>query len=127
MNIVILIGRLAGDPTARELAGRASVWSFDLVTREAPTGESSGARRDVPIVWEATEVPGWLSAGQEVVVVGVVRRRFFRAGGATQSRTEVVASAVTDITRRRSAARALERLVVALGADERTALRSLAS
>ena len=30
----------------------------------------------------------------EVVVVGRVRRRFFRSGGATQSRTEVVAERV---------------------------------
>jgi len=35
-----------------------------------------------------------VAAGDEVVVTGRVRRRFYRAGGATQSRTEVVAHAV---------------------------------
>jgi single-strand DNA-binding protein len=34
------------------------------------------------------------SPGSEVVVAGHVRRRFFRAGGVTQSRTEVVATRV---------------------------------
>jgi single-strand DNA-binding protein len=34
------------------------------------------------------------AAGDDVVVVGRVRRRFFRAGGATASRTEVVADRV---------------------------------
>ena len=36
-------------------------------------------------------------AGDEVVVVGRARRRFFRAGGATASRTEVVAAQVCPV------------------------------
>jgi single-strand DNA-binding protein len=35
-----------------------------------------------------------MDADQDVVVVGRVRRRFFRSGGVTQSRTEVVAEVV---------------------------------
>ena len=38
----------------------------------------------------AAEMP----VDEQVIVVGRVRRRFFRAGGGTQSRTEVVAEAV---------------------------------
>jgi hypothetical protein len=43
-----------------------------------------------------------------------VRRRFFRAGGVTQSRTEVVAASVVKASSRRSAARAIEVAVAAL-------------
>ena len=32
-----------------------------------------------------------LVAGEEVVVTGLVQRRFFRSGGVTQTRTELVA------------------------------------
>ncbi|HEX2851537.1 MAG TPA: hypothetical protein VHN98_13335, partial [Acidimicrobiales bacterium] len=44
--------------------------------------------------WKAPASAATLDAGDEVVVVGHVSRRFFRAGGATQSRTEVVARSV---------------------------------
>jgi single-strand DNA-binding protein len=52
---------------------------------------------------------GWasvLDADTAIVVIGRVRRRFFRAGGATQSRTEVVAESIvpaTSVKRARSA------------------------
>jgi single-strand DNA-binding protein len=42
-----------------------------------------------------------------VVVVGSVRRRFFRVGGATQSRTEVVADRVVAARRAREVRRML--------------------
>jgi single-strand DNA-binding protein len=41
------------------------------------------------------------------VVVGRVRRRFYRAGGATQSRTEVVAETVVAARQAKRAATAL--------------------
>jgi single-strand DNA-binding protein len=48
------------------------------------------------------------SAGQELVVTGRVRRRYFRAGGRTQSRTEVVAGRVIPARRAAAAAKAVE-------------------
>ena len=39
------------------------------------------------------------AAGDEVLVTGRIRRRFFRAGGVTQSRTEVVATDVVPTRR----------------------------
>jgi hypothetical protein len=48
-------------------------------------------------------------AGEELVVVGRVRRRFFRAGAGTVSRTEVLASAVVPARRRAAATRAVAR------------------
>jgi single-strand DNA-binding protein len=47
------------------------------------------------------------NAGDEVVVIGRVRKRFFRVGGATQSRTEVVATRVVPARRRAQVAKAL--------------------
>ena len=44
-----------------------------------------------------------------VVVVGQVRRRFFRAGGVTQSRTEVVASYIVGARRASDVRKALQR------------------
>jgi single-strand DNA-binding protein len=41
------------------------------------------------------------------LVVGAVRRRFFRVGGATQSRTEVVADAVVPMRQRKRVLSAL--------------------
>ena len=55
-------------------------------------------------------------AGDEGVAVGLVRRRFFRAGGATISRTEVVADVVARADTR-TADRALEGLRSALADD----------
>jgi hypothetical protein len=46
---------------------------------------------------------------------GSIRRRFFRAGGATQSRTEVVAEQVIAADRRRQVIRALAGLRRLLG------------
>ena len=49
-----------------------------------------------------------------MLVVGRVRRRFYRAGGSTQSRTEVVASAVVPLRRRAAVRRLLAEASVAL-------------
>ena len=48
-----------------------------------------------------------VALGEGIVVVGKVARRFFRAGGATQSRTEVVADEVIAATNRRRVGRVL--------------------
>ena len=63
-----------------------------LVAYEVTVPRTEGPADSVPVVWfpTARRQPS-LEAGDEVVVVGRVRRRFFRSGGTTQSRTEVVA------------------------------------
>jgi single-strand DNA-binding protein len=66
----------------------------------------------VPVVVEAATVD--CAAGDEVVVVGTVRRRFFRAGGATQSRTEVLADKVVRASRTRAAQKLIEGVVALL-------------
>jgi single-strand DNA-binding protein len=90
MNVCILQGRLTRPPEQRVVGdGRSHV------TYELAVDRSEGGAESVPVVWEgAPAVAVDLDVEAEVVVVGRVRRRWFRSGGATQSRTEVVAEGV---------------------------------
>jgi single-strand DNA-binding protein len=102
MNIVVLRGVLSSAPVIRELPSGSIVHALEVTTR----GEA-GRSASVPVAWFDPPAAPALDAGADVVVTGSVRRRFFRAGGATQSRTEVVATAVVPASRRRQAARAV--------------------
>ena len=63
----------------------------------------------MPVAWfDAPATGRALTAGTDVVVVGSVRRRFFRTAGATQSRTEVVAERIVAARRGREVRRLLE-------------------
>jgi hypothetical protein len=69
----------------------------------------------VPVVWfEAPASAANLDVDTEVVAVGRVRRRFFRAGAVTQSRTEVVASAVVRAGHKKKVVAALEQALTAI-------------
>jgi single-strand DNA-binding protein len=111
MNLVVLRGSLSRPPDVRDLR------SGDvLVTYEVTVPARDGVpATSVPVVWFAPPAGAAdLAADTEVVVVGVVRRRFFQAGGATQSRTEVVADKVIRASRVKAAERAvLDALVAA--------------
>ena len=90
MNVCILQGRLTRPPEQRVAGDGRS-----LVTYELAVERSEGGAESVPVVWEgAPAVAVDLDVDAVVVVVGRVRRRWFRSGGATQSRTEVVAEGV---------------------------------
>jgi single-strand DNA-binding protein len=106
-NIAVIRGSVRAEPTARELPGGGVVVQFDVVT----TTESDGRQLSVsaPIAWNdpTTAQLGVLTGGAEVLVVGTVRRRFFRVGGVTQSRTEVVADAVVPVRQHKRVATAL--------------------
>ena len=113
MNLVILRGALARPPEVRDLRSGEVVVEYDVVV---PPRDGVAAEH-VPVVWfappsGATE----LEPDTAVVVVGRVRRRFFRAGGATQSRTEVVADKVLPARRAKAAERAV--LDALAGAEE---------
>lgn len=99
INLVVLRGTISSDPRQRELPSGDSVTQLEITTR---TDRSTSS---VPVV--VHERPVHVGAGDEVVVTGHVHRRFFRAAGQTQSRTEVVAAQVVRTTRRRSVERAL--------------------
>ena len=113
MNVVALSGRLARPAELRELPSGDRLVSLQL------TVECPGSRADsVPVVW----VPAPASAadhdvGDEVVVVGRVRRRFFRRGAITESRTEVVAERIVPRRQAKRVQAALESARVSLAAD----------
>jgi single-strand DNA-binding protein len=108
MNVVVLQGLLASPLVARDLPAGGVAVSFDVSTRTADGVVS------VPASWIApSTVPSW-EVGQEVTVVGVVRRRFFRSGGSTQSRTEVLVSEAVPTSRRASVRKLVQRAVTEL-------------
>jgi single-strand DNA-binding protein len=115
-NLAVVRGAISNEPQRRELPSGGAVVQFDVTTRLFPDGRPVSV--SVPIAWNDPPAAaiGAIAAGAEVVVVGTVRRRFFRVGGATQSRTEVVAESVLPARRRKQVAaelrRAAERLSV---------------
>ncbi len=118
MNHVLLTGRLSSAPQHRELASGSSLWSLELTT-DTPEGAWS-----VPVTWFDPPIEPAFCAGDEVVVLGSVRRRFFRTSAGTQSRTEVVASEVVAATAKRKVNTVLRRATERLGAMADRELRS---
>ncbi|MCU0260224.1 MAG: hypothetical protein MUE78_04320 [Ilumatobacteraceae bacterium] len=107
VNLVVLHGRVSSPPRVVELPSGSVLHQIELTTR----GDEVAT---VPVAW--FDPTDHLEEGAEVIVVGQVRRRFFRAGGVTASRTEVVAERVIRAGRRRTVAAALARAADALRA-----------
>jgi single-strand DNA-binding protein len=105
-NVVVLRGRTANTPALRDLPSGSVVAQFDVVT---PI-DDRGATNAVPVAWPDPSPSALARVGEgvDIVVVGAVRRRFFRVGGATQSRTEVVAESVIPARRRKQVDAALQ-------------------
>ena len=106
MNVTIVRGRLSRAPEPRDLPS-----GDHLVTYEV-TVEQPGTRAEsVPVVWHEPPASALaLDAGDEVLVVGRVRRRFFKvATGATQSRTEIVADTVLPVRQAKRCRTALDK------------------
>jgi single-strand DNA-binding protein len=122
MNVVVLSGHVSSEPVARELPSGEVVWSFDLAAELSEADPPTSV--PVPVAWSGTGAEGW-PKGTPLVIAGMVRRRFFRTGGTTQSRTEVVAEHIVAVTKRRSVERALAGVLAALRDEDRSKLRSL--
>ena len=105
MNVTILRGQILGEPRRTELGEGSAVLNFEMATQHG------GARLVAPVAWVDPSRRPHLRCGDEIVVVGAIRRRWFRAGGASQSRTEVVAEQVS----RANSARATAWLDAATG------------
>ena len=114
MNLVVLEGAVVRDPDHRQLATGQVLASFDLAAES-----EAGPPERVPVAWPDPDARVEVVPGLEVVVVGRVRRRFFRVGGATQSRTEVVAARVVPVRQRAKVRTAINAVAGAL--TERTA------
>ncbi|HVM65637.1 MAG TPA: hypothetical protein VMU14_12300 [Acidimicrobiales bacterium] len=87
-NVVVLRGRVNRPPVEKVLPSGDRLASIDVTV--PPSGGASRSEA-VPLAWFGA--PAWVAGiepGTEIVVAGRVRRRFFRAGPVTQSRTEVV-------------------------------------
>ncbi len=85
MNLCILRGLVAGEPRIVELASGQTALSFDV--RVQIDGHSAPS---VPVEWTgvASRMPK-VVANAPIAVVGTVARRFYRAGGAIQTRVYV--------------------------------------
>lgn len=118
VNVVVLCGRVSSAPVGRELAGATVVWSLDVATA------TESGTISVPVTWSHDARPQQWEVGAAVMIVGVVRRRFFRSAGSTQSRTEVVAAFAEPIGQRGPGASVWRRAIVALGSEEVATLRS---
>jgi single-strand DNA-binding protein len=90
-NEVRLVGRVSGAPELRTLPSGDEIWTFRVVVvRDRPRGRQTVDALEC-VAWSARtrrSVAGW-GDGDVVEVSGALRRRFYRAGGATLSRVEV--------------------------------------
>ncbi|TMK89578.1 MAG: hypothetical protein E6G57_00625 [Actinobacteria bacterium] len=104
-NVAVLIGRLARPAEPRDLPS-----GDRLVQYEVTIPSQTGRAESVPVVWyDAPASAEDYGVDEKVVVVGRVRRRFFQAGGSTQSRTEVVADSVVPARQAKRAEAAVEK------------------
>ncbi|WP_200954725.1 MULTISPECIES: single-stranded DNA-binding protein [unclassified Nocardioides] len=100
VNEVTLVGRLAADAEQRELPSGDLLGVCRLIVsreevRVLPTGRRGPSVDVVDLAaWtpKARRSMGRWREGDEVAVEGALRRRFYRAGGATSSRVEVEVS-----------------------------------
>ena len=108
MNIAVVRGTLSSDPRIKELPSGSTLASLELTVRtEGQPSES------VPVSWfdPAGPLLGRCRAGTELLVVGRVRRRFYRTAGGTASgtasATEVLAEHVVAASSRARVGRLL--------------------
>ncbi len=90
LNMAIAMGHLAKPAQVRALPSGLMFAYFDLQVRRA---DQTVETVPVAMFGAPAQVPEW-TAGQALLAVGRVKRRFFRSGGTTQSRTELVADQV---------------------------------
>ena len=111
INLAVIQGPLSAEPELRILASGSEV--ANLAVR-ATAGQHTTS---VPVsVWDP---PAWiaeLSSGDDVIVLGAVRRRFYRTGAGTGSRVDVEAVFVGRTGKRQSGtvARRVEATLAAL-------------
>ncbi len=118
MNVLAVTGRLSSEPTVRELPSGLVLINFELTTKVDDVSVS------VPLVWFDPPKKVSVSAGDEISAVGTIRRRFYRAGGSTQSRTEMVVAHLGRHDDKRPMAAQRKWLAAAMGPSVFDGLRS---
>ncbi len=117
MNLAVLRGTVRADPLVVHLENGVVRLTFDVRCGSSGLDDTQSAERvsgeAVPVTWigPANRVPT-LATGGPVAVVGVVRRRFYRSGGALMSQTDVLAQRV--VTSRSAQRKLLERATTAV-------------
>jgi Single-strand binding protein family len=111
INLAVLQGECSGPPEVRELESGTHIASVAIRV----VGDD-GRRTSVPVtVWEPRSWVEDLCEGDAVVVVGTVRRRFYRTtNGATGARVDVNATFVARAGRKLDVERALRHATDAL-------------
>lgn len=93
-NEVRLTGRVSGTPQEKVLPSGDRLWTFRVVvSRSEPRAGRQRVDALECVAWQPRvqrSVAAW-AEGDTVAVEGSMRRRFYRAGGATVSRVEVEA------------------------------------
>lgn len=94
-NEVTLRGRVSSAPEERTLPSGSVIVTFRVSVPRAATTMTQGSRQTVDwldcVAWSAgtrRRVGSW-AAGDEVEVVGALRRRFYRGDQGTSTRVEV--------------------------------------
>jgi len=119
MNVVAVTGHLSSEPTLRELPTGSVLINYELTTRV------DGAGVSVPLVWFDPPKQVAVGVGDEIAAVGTIRRRFYRAGGVTQSRTELVVAHLGKADDKRALAAQRKWLAGAMGTELLDGLRSV--
>lgn len=93
VNEVRLVGRLGGNIDVRELPSGTVLTNFSVVV-DRSAKEIHGRTKVDTIACQTTRIAiasrvGRIEAGQEIQIVGALRRRFWRAGSGLASATEV--------------------------------------
>ena len=109
-NVVALAGRVVRPAEERVLASGERLVSYEVAVR--PEGEAASTL--TVVLTDPPDSASQHAVETEVVVVGSVRRRFFRSGGVTQARTEVVANAFVPARNRKRVRSALESVCLRL-------------
>lgn len=106
-NVAVLAGTCSAPSQTRVLGSGATLCRLSL---RVP-GAAHGPATSVPVtVWDP---PAWcrdLDADDEVIVLGRVKRRFWRAGATTASRVEVEAERIARARDRRAVAAIVRKL-----------------
>jgi len=86
MNVVLLQGVLSSQPRERSLPSGSLLLNWEVTT------DLLGAKQSVPVSWfDPPKSVQLIQVGDEVTVLGSIRRRFYKAGAQTVSSTEVLA------------------------------------
>jgi single-strand DNA-binding protein len=110
VNLAVVRGVCSSPAEVRVLPSGTTLVVLQVTTR---TGEEHAV--SVPVVaWDPAASVTDLDVGDEVVAVGRVRRRFYRAGGATASRVEIEATNIVLAKNRRRVRAVVRRAVDAL-------------